>query len=151
MRPSWFLYLYSFRNESGMKKTFAFAKSVRRFFSSFFEMANLCTPLIYKEMALGWMSYALPGLAQTSLDLNPVGNPWNQAKNLQHHKKATSKVGLKKMAQKAWNNITPDTSNLSTSQCQSVLRRRWMPKTVRLNIGCVLTCLRSTSRQEINF
>ena len=26
MRPSWFLYLYSFRNESQMNKTFAFCK-----------------------------------------------------------------------------------------------------------------------------
>ena len=33
---------------------------------------------------------------------------WNQAKNLQQHKKTTTKVGQKKMAQKVWNNITPE-------------------------------------------
>ena len=43
-------------------------------YSSFMEMAHWCTSPIYKEMALGWMRKALPKLAQTSLDLNPIEN-----------------------------------------------------------------------------
>ena len=72
-------------------------------------------------MALRWMSYALPGLAQTSLDLNPVGNPWNQAKNLQHHKKATSKVGLKKDGAKGLeqhhSKVPPNSLQVNTTLC----------------------------------
>ena len=47
------------------------------------------------------------GLARTSQDLNLADNLWSQTKNLQKHKKTTSKVGLKKIAHKVWNNITP--------------------------------------------
>ena len=53
------------------------------------------------------MSKAFSGLVRTSLDLNPAENLWSQAKNLQKHKKTTSKVGLKKIAQKVWNNVAP--------------------------------------------
>ena len=54
------------------------------------------------------MSKAFSGLARTSLDLNPAKNLWSQTENLQKHKKTTSKAGLKKIAQKVWNNITPE-------------------------------------------
>ena len=52
-------------------------------------------------------SKASSGLALTSLDLNPAENLWCQTKNLQKHKKTTSKAGLKKIVQKVWINITP--------------------------------------------
>ena len=53
------------------------------------------------------MSSALPRLARTSLDLNPIENMWNEAKNPQQHKK-TTKLGQKIMVQKVWNIITPE-------------------------------------------
>ena len=52
------------------------------------------------------------GLARTSQDLNLAENMWSQTKNLQKHKKTTSKKGLRKIAHKVWNNITP--KNLQT-------------------------------------
>ena len=40
MRPSWFLYLYPFRNESQMKKTFAFCKCGGQFFVCSWKMVH---------------------------------------------------------------------------------------------------------------
>ena len=54
------------------------------------------------------MTSALPRLARTSLDLNPIENMWNEAKNPQQHKKTTTKLGQKIMVQKVWNIITPE-------------------------------------------
>ena len=54
------------------------------------------------------MSSALPRLARTSLDLNPIENMWNEAQNPQQHKKTTTKLGQKIMVQKVWNIITPE-------------------------------------------
>ena len=42
------------------------------------------------------------------MDLNLIENMWNEAKNLQQHKKTTTKLGQKKMVQKVWNIITPE-------------------------------------------
>ena len=47
-------------------------------------------------------------MAGTNPDFNPIENSWSQTENLQQHKKTTSKAGLKKIAQKVWNNITPE-------------------------------------------
>ena len=64
------------------------------------------------------MSKAFSGLVPTSLNLNPTENLWSQAKNLQKHKKTTSKAGLKKIAHKVWNNITPEyLQSLDKSRC----------------------------------
>ena len=47
------------------------------------------------------------GWPGNSPDLNPIENLWSQMKNLQRHERATSIAGLKRIAQKVWDNITP--------------------------------------------
>ena len=95
MRPSWCLYLHSFRNESGMKKTFAFCNFGWAIFSILLKTAHWCTASIYKKIAPGWMSQALPELAQTSSALN-------QVENLQSEKNpaATQENSIKSEAEK---------------------------------------------------
>ena len=46
------------------------------------------------------------GWPGNSPDLNPIENLWSQMKHLQRHERATSIAGLKRIAQKVWNNIT---------------------------------------------
>ena len=48
------------------------------------------------------------GWPRNSPDLNPIENLWSQMKNLQRHKRATSIAGLKRIAKKVWDNITPE-------------------------------------------
>ena len=49
----------------------------------------------------------LEGWPGNSPDLNPIENLWSQMKHLQRHERATSIAGLKRIAQKVWDNITP--------------------------------------------
>ena len=48
------------------------------------------------------------GWPGNSPDLNPIENLWSQMKNLQRHERATSIAGLKRIAKKVWDNITPE-------------------------------------------
>ena len=64
------------------------------------------------------MSKAFSGLARTSLDLNLAKKKKQKTKNLQKHKKTTSKAGLKKIAHKVWTNISPEyLQSLDKSRC----------------------------------
>ena len=47
------------------------------------------------------------GWPGNSPDLNPIENLWSQMKHLQRHERATLIAGLKRIAQKVWDNITP--------------------------------------------
>ena len=114
MRPSWFLYLYSFRNESRKKKAYAFCrrkemeeKKSRNFFRFMEDGAPAHRAKSTKKWHQDRGVKLFEGWPGNSPDLNPIENLWSQMKHLQRHEQATSIAGLKRIAQKVWDNITP--------------------------------------------
>ena len=46
------------------------------------------------------------GWPGNSPDLNPIENAWSQMKHIQRRERATSEVGLKKIARRVWRGLT---------------------------------------------
>ena len=132
MGLSWFLFFYSFRNEMRMEKTFAFLQVYWAYLFQFVEDGALAHCALFTVRSLCW---ARLGLAKINPDLNLTENSQILTDNLQKHgENNISKQGWNKSYIRFETTSLKNTSSLSTSWCQSVCRRRWMPNMVILNI-----------------
>ena len=152
MRPSWFLYLYSFRNESRKKKAYAFCRRKEmEEKKTFYPSASSSFPRIGPNLRrngtrIEVLSSSRVGLetVQISIPLKTCGAKWRTCSDTNEQHRS---LGWKESRKRFGTTSLRRTSSLSTNRCHGACRRWSMPKAVTQNTRCVLICLSFNSSQ----
>ena len=152
MRPSWFLYLYSFRNESRKKKAYAFCRRKEmEEKKSFYPSWKMAHPRIGPNLRrngtrIEVLSSSRVGLetVQISIPLKTCGAKWSTCSDTNEQHRS---LGWKESRKRFGTTSLRRTSSLSTNRCHGACRRWSMPKAVTQNTRCVLICLSFNSSQ----